>query len=82
MNRPLVYAATFVVAFAVGLGLTVFTQDVQAKPNDCVLTIEPFLYCEDHPKCKGPGEQMCWECHGWDMYGEPCICTKLGCMVP
>lgn len=71
----LVFIGTFVFAF-----LT--PGSLEAKPNMCVLTIEPFYYCIESNSCKGPGEMKCWECHGWDLYGEPCLCARIGCMVP
>jgi hypothetical protein len=70
-------------AFIVGLWLAAFfANDAQAKPNMCVLTIEPFYICEPHPSCHNPGEEKCIMCHGWDLYGEPCLCVRMGCMIP
>ena len=83
MKRLVALAAVFAVAFSFTLGLTLVTTDsVTAKPNDCLLTIEPFYDCQPSARCKTPGEEYCYLCHGWDMYGEPCLCTRVGCMVP
>jgi hypothetical protein len=83
VRKSLVYATTLVVAFALGLGLAgVLPNDAQAKPTQCLLTIEPFYHCVDHPSCKGE-EQRCWWCQGIEPgTGEPCLCTLVGCMVP
>ncbi len=83
MPKPLMILSVFAVAFAFGVSLVcLFTAEAQAKPNNCILTIEPFYYCIESPSCKGPGEMRCWQCHGWDLYGEPCLCVRVGCMVP
>ena len=83
MRKSVVLLTTFVLAFALGFGLSnIFADSPQAKPNQCLLTIEPFYVCQPSPSCKNPGEQRCWECRGWDMYGEPCLCVRVGCMVP
>lgn len=80
-----ILTATLVFALAIGLGIglaTISAGPLQAKPNDCLLTITPYYYCVDSPRCHGVGEQFCYECNGVDMYGEPCLCTRVGCMVP
>ena len=79
MRKTLTILATFVLAFAIGVGSTMFLADsVDAKPTQCRLAVEPFLYCVDHPACKD-GTQRCYECLGYDLNGEPCLCTFLGC---
>jgi hypothetical protein len=83
MRKAAVVMTTFALAFVIGLGLaTMFANDTHAKPQQCVLAIEPFYYCEPHPSCHNPGEQKCWECLGMDLNNEPCLCTRVGCMVP
>ena len=74
--------ATFVIAFAAGTVWSLFTaENLEAKPNICVLAVEPFLVCEPSNRCKA-GEQFCWECEGRDPAGNPCLCRRVGCMVP
>jgi len=83
MKKAVTLLATFVVALALGIGIaSVFPGETQAKPNDCLLFFEPVYYCEPSPSCKEPGEMKCWECMGRDLYGELCLCTRMGCMVP
>lgn len=83
MKRAVMLSATFIAALAIGFGLAaVFPGETQAKPNDCLLFFEPVYYCTPSPSCKLPGEMICWECHGRDLYGELCLCYKLGCMIP
>ena len=83
VRKALCLFTTFVVAAAIGFGLAgVVSDEAQAKPNDCLLYIEPFYYCVESNACKGPGEMKCWLCQGMDMYDEPCLCTRMGCMVP
>jgi hypothetical protein len=72
-----------VVVVALGLGVsTMFAGPSEAKPNQCILAIEPFYVCQPSASCKEPGEQKCWICLGRDVYGEPCLCSRVGCMVP
>lgn len=81
MRKTLTILATFVIAFAIGIGSTVLLAgpaDAAKPPVVCRLTVEPFQYCVDHPSCKN-GTQRCWECQGYDLGGEPCLCTFLGC---
>lgn len=81
--RKMTYVTAFTLAVILGVGLAaVVAEQAEAKPSDCLLTIEPYLVCEDSPRCKGAGEQLCYECQGVDVYGEPCLCTRVGCMVP
>lgn len=83
MRKPITLVTAFFVAVVIGVGLAgVVADQVQAKPNDCLLMIEPYLVCEDSPRCKGAGEQFCYECRGRDLYGEPCLCSRIGCVVP
>jgi hypothetical protein len=83
MSKTGMILAAFVLAFTVGIGLAIFAApETQAKPIVCKLAVEPFYYCEPHPSCHGPGEQRCWECQGVDLSGEPCLCARVGCMVP
>jgi hypothetical protein len=84
MNKGLVYGAAFLIVFAVCFGIGLFFgEDAQAKPTQCLLAVEPFLYCQPHPSCHEPGAMMCWECLGITPgSGAPCLCRKLGCMVP
>jgi hypothetical protein len=83
MRQILLFGMTFAVVFSIAVGLTaVMAPATQAKPNDCLLTLEPFYYCEPAPRCHEPGEEFCWLCRGWDMYGDPCLCERVGCMIP
>ncbi len=83
MRKIVTVAVVFALALGLGIGLaTVTATQVQAKPNDCLLTITPYLYCVASNRCHGPGEMFCYECNGRDVYGEPCLCTRVGCMVP
>jgi len=82
MRKPVYALAIFVFAFAIGMTQAYFAPDVQAKPTQCRLAIEPFLYCEASNSCHGAGEMLCWECRGTEPGGAPCLCTRLGCMVP
>lgn len=82
MRRPFVILTALVVVFALGVSLAFLFTEAQAKPNNCILTVEPFYYCVESRACKGPGEMRCWQCLGYDLYGEPCLCTRVGCMVP
>ena len=80
MRKSMYAVAIFVFAFAIGMSQGY--SDAQAKPIQCRLAIEPFLYCEPHNACKGAGEMRCWECLGTEPGGAPCLCTLVGCMVP
>jgi hypothetical protein len=84
MKRLIAFAAVFAVAFSFGLGLTVFTPEgVMAKPPIiCKLMLEPFYVCNPAPQCHDPGEELCYLCLGRDLQGEPCLCSKVGCMIP
>ncbi len=83
MRKILTAAIVFTLAIGLGVGLATMTaSQVQAKPNDCLLALTPYLYCVDSPRCHGAGEQFCYECRGRDVYGEPCLCSRVGCMVP
>ena len=83
MRKFGVLAATFVLALVLGAWLSTFMADnVQAKPNMCILHVVPFYVCEPHPSCHNPGEMRCWLCMGHDLYGDPCLCTRLGCIIP
>ena len=83
MRRALVIATSVVVVMALGLTLvSSLAYDAQAKPVQCILTVEPFVYCEQANRCRGEGEMLCWECLGVTPDGEPCLCSRLGCMVP
>ena len=82
MRKAGLLLATFALAFAVGTIWSLFTAEpLEAKPNTCLLAIEPFLVCEPSNRCKGD-EQLCIECQGRDPAGVPCLCRRLGCIVP
>jgi len=80
MTLSLVFAA----AFSFGLGLTLMNPgDALAKPPVvCKLLLEPFYSCEPAAQCHEPGEELCYICLGRDLQGEPCLCSKVGCMIP
>ena len=83
MRKAGVLLIAFVLAFSAGVIWTSITApDVEAKPTICVLAVTPFLVCEPSNKCHGAGEQFCWECQGRDPQGNPCLCRRVGCMVP
>ena len=83
MKRFVVLVASFFMAFVIGFQVaSFFAEETQAKPNMCILAVEPYYYCEPSNSCHNPGEQRCWLCLGHDVYGEPCLCSRVGCMVP
>lgn len=78
MKKTMLVAALFVFAFTLGLSQVLFTE-AQAKPTQCRLAIEPFLYCIPSNACKEPGQMRCWECMGTEPDGTPCLCSLVGC---
>ena len=85
MRKVFSLFAVFTLAVVIGLGAAAAfaTQSEAARaPIVCKLTFEPFLVCEESPRCKGEGELYCYECQGYDLNGEPCLCSRVGCMVP
>lgn len=83
MRKAGILMATFVLAFAFGVIWSSFNGvAVEAKPTTCILAVTPFLVCEPSNRCKGAGEEFCYECQGWDPAGNPCLCRRIGCMVP
>jgi len=83
MRKPFLVLVTLIVALAIGFGsTTMFADNLMAKPIICKLLIDPIYVCKPSPSCKNPGEQVCWRCLGIDIAGEPCLCAKVGCMVP
>lgn len=82
MKKSMYLVAIFVFAFAIGLSQVYLVGNAQAKPFQCRLAIDPFLYCQPSSSCHGAGEMLCWECQGTEPDGTPCLCQRLGCMVP
>ncbi len=84
MRKVITIVTVFTIAAVLGMGLaaTVATQAEAKPPTVCKLAVYPFLVCEDSPRCKDAGEQLCYECQGYDINGEPCLCSSVGCMVP
>lgn len=83
MHKAGIVLGAFVLAFAIGTAWSFFgAEDLQARPTICKLAVEPFLVCEPSTRCHGAGEQYCYECQGVDPAGVPCLCRRLGCMVP
>ena len=83
MRKLSVLLVAFVLAFTAGIIWSSVTADqVEAKPMICKLAVEPFLYCEPSNRCHGPGEEYCWQCQGIDQNGNPCLCSRVGCLVP
>jgi hypothetical protein len=83
MRRFLTVFTAFTLACILGIGLaTTVAPQAEAKPIICKLAVFPYLVCEDSPRCKGAGEQYCYECHGYDINNEPCLCYRVGCLVP
>lgn len=82
MRKAGLVMATFVFAFAIGTLWSLFAAaPLEAKPNTCILAVEPFLDCHPSNRCDA-GQEFCYECEGRDPAGIPCICRRVGCMVP
>lgn len=82
MRKAGLVLGAFVLAFAAGvIWSSVTAEPLEAKPFICKLAVEPFLYCEPSNRCKGD-EQFCYMCQGVEPSGAPCLCSRVGCMVP
>ena len=81
MRKPIVLlSTTLLVAFALGFSYACLcSTQAQAKPFVCRLAVEPFTYCVDRG-CP-PGKMKCYECQGYDLNGEPCLCSLIGCVA-
>ena len=75
----LVFTLAFVASYTIS---PMFAERSEAKPYICILTVYPYYVCEPSGRCQVPGEEYCWECNGRTPAGDPCLCSRVGCMVP